>query len=123
MSLTKRAQAILKALTELGNSAAEMAESLKKHSVTGTPEESTSCAIANYMKTKFKCEDVEVDGCTVRVGDHDVDMTKASKEFIEKFDEYEYPDLLDAESKETWEETRHREDDESCKCSDCDYGY
>lgn len=124
-NLSKRAQAILNALTALGNTAAQLAASLRTRKVEAEMGEPSYCAIADYMKHKFKCDDVHVTEEYIVVGNDRIETPKHAREFIEKFDDYDYPYLVKDESEEDeddmCDESEEDEDDLNDGLDDSDW--
>lgn len=84
---------LLKDLATLGASAEAVARTLKKKGIKGTLEAVNSCPVAEFLKREYRGEeiavalDIEVNGVTIRA-------PKAISDFIDKFDDEQYPELV-----------------------------
>lgn len=94
-TLTKKE--ILKALKNLGNSAEEVAKSLKDFEIKGAIRVARNCPIANYLKT-IGCQDpIVFDKCQDGVTGEFFATPRACFDFIQDFDSYRFPELIEVE--------------------------
>ena len=82
----------------LGNTADEVATTLRRAGITGKQKEPDCCAIANYLTfVGFDGIRVELDlddDVVISTADDSADATSAVAEFVEGFDAGRYPDLI-----------------------------
>lgn len=93
----------LQDLEKLGNSPDDIANSLKSAGIKGIRGISTSCPIANYLKSKYEGIELTVGATKVVVAFYEswgqasfnIKNSEALEKFISKFDNIEYPDLME----------------------------
>lgn len=97
--MTKAALDLLEALHELGGDSDEVAESLRKQGIKGLRGEHCHCPVANYLKSRgFGGEVWGYPGPSVfRYVSTDVAVVGTPEpvfNFIRRFDDEEFPDLV-----------------------------
>ncbi len=96
-------------LATLGDTPVAVAETLRAKGIKGRPCESSRCPIANWLVTETGAVTVEVDSDIYfrHAGAHGlwIDPTPdAVAEFIRRFDEGDFPDLIDDGDSDDWAE-------------------
>ena len=84
-------------LEELGSTAGEIAENLRKLGIKGTPRAADCCPLANFLKAEG-VEDPEVHDYSFSFYCGDDCLPDACIMFVQGFDFGRYPDLIEAES-------------------------
>lgn len=80
-------------LERLGNTAEEVAESLRAKSCTGYPRASFSCPVANYLREQLPDTTVSVGSGSSLAGSQRVRSPSGVSDFVRAFDNGLYPDL------------------------------
>lgn len=93
---------LVKTLTALGNTADEVANTLKTLGVTGVPCVSRQCVVARHLEAELsmtaRVGPVSVDVWLEESGDYlTVNTSPVICWFIRKFDRHEYPELVNLE--------------------------
>ncbi|MEO3922667.1 hypothetical protein ABGB07_02110 [Micromonosporaceae bacterium B7E4] len=89
MSLTTD---VMDRLTELGDSANEIAEALEDKGITGVPQSDCACPIAVYLSSDFGA--VQVGDEVITIQELRIPTPAAVTEFIYAFDQEEFPELI-----------------------------
>lgn len=89
-------EAVLEALEELGETAEEVAESLRKGGHKGIPKTACACPVANFCNKKFDADtDVQLSEIVLTDCEIVVDMPDNIFQFITRFDNGEFPELVE----------------------------
>ncbi len=83
-----------KLLDELGTTHKQVAKKLEKLGCKGHPEDGFNCPIANYLQQSgYTC--VHVDVNCIETKEEDLKPSEVINNFIYKFDEGKYPNLIE----------------------------
>lgn len=83
-------------LMNLGDTSAEVAGNLRSGGFTGIPDDSCNCPVARFLQRELGTVSVTV-GSQAHIEDEDekngVDLPKAVTDFVNNFDDGDYPEL------------------------------